>query len=986
MKKNNFFSIAMFAFAALFCGCSNISEPSSAEPDSEKMTVSLSKNEMRAIYAVDYKLSDVSVWTLTFTGTVLGEEKTYEFSTGSDEESSKLAWNSGNNTFSMSKIPVGTYTLEISGSGVNSGKSFSLYGSKTGFSVSAEGVTTEKIDVHLKNESTGNLNLTLSTENLSDTGSLTENNISSFKAVLTPKNGVNNGESIELNSSSGISIVDSNIVLLKEGIPSGWYVISFSFNDGTNQYKYRIGEYSVQIADGITTTSSQKLSCVTEKTYYATNSTSSYAGLAKSYPVNLTKLLGTTFVSSLPDVTDINIFMTGDESAEINIAALTKLQSVLKTNIENKKFNSINIYNSSDTENAVLSITSGSAGSSSAILQTVISGSVVVTAADDDSSLQVTSITPSADSMIITLKNGANLTTEYLNFGNYKIAVRTVDSTTVNDNFTSYVSAPFITYMSTTVDSVEGSILLYSYDGTESLDNWTCSVKSETTTSDDGETTTYGIYALPAASVSNSIVNLSESIAITAVDADSVSYADGSTFTYKDEDLTFSLGGVDGIEISSYTWQLNGQVVGTESSLVLNPTESEAVLPEEENTLSCYVVVNSTVYLAEMNFNFKADYNTNAVYVNSVDSAFMQVFYDSSVTGSTIMTDLSGSVYYAFDGEGNLYVAKFNNSLLLYKYVKSVASGGFSSAASVSADFTDISSSPAYADICYDTVNDLVYVLWTTSVTSDSTTSYVSTVYAFSGSDSAFTQVASTTVSVPATLTTVIAGKFSQIAVYGSDVYLADADLNVLKVDFTVTKTDSGVSVTPGTPSVISLGATITKKLSIDSDKYDSDGWDTAGITDLIVGDGCGNSTSTLYALVREASSSIYGGGTSDKYYFSRGALLTFSTSAGSEITVTGWSTTESKLAEAADSTLCAPLYDEENVFFGPVHFACVMPKKLVIADDGFTTKDASSKNLYNKDGFFVFDIESSSLTQQEASVTMSKPEQANYSSTFTIN
>lgn len=74
--------------------------------------------------------------------------------------------------------------------------------------------------------------------------------------------------------------------------------------------------------------------------------------------------------------------------------------------------------------------------------------------------------------------------------------------------------------------------------------------------------------------------------------------------------------------------------------------------------------------------------------------------------------------------------------------------------------------------------------------------------------------------------------------------------------------------------------------------------------------------------------------------------------------------------------------------FFGPVHFACVMPKKLVIADDGFATKDSTGadENLYNKDGFVVFDIEASSLTYQNASVTMSKPEQANYSSTFTIN
>lgn len=986
MKKINFFSIALIALAGLFYGCSNITELKLGETENDKMVVRLAADKARAIYAVDYEVSDIKDWTLTFTGSILGTEKTYEFSTTSNEEDSKAVWDNSS-TFTVKKIPTGTYTLEITGSGTDSGSnSFTLCGSKTGFIVSADTVTNDAVDIHLKSESTGELSLTLSTENLSDNGSLTANNISSFKAVLTPVS----GDVIELTSDDGINVdTDGNVVLSKKGIPSGWYVLKFEFNDGTNQYKYRINEYNVQIADDITTTSEQTLSCVTQKTYYATNSTSVYAGLTKDYPANLTTLLG-SLASSLPNVTDISVYMTDDEYAEIDVAALTSLQTALSANIDETKYTSINIYNSSDTENAVLCVNNNNPDFTG--VETVIRGSVVVSATDDNTGLAVSSVTPATSAIIVTLKNGAVLNTQSINFGNSTIAFRTVDSTASADNFAFYVSSPFVTYLNTDVDSIEKTLLLYAYNGSEALGTWSCVLKKETTGSDSDEMTTYSVYAVPAASATSNIVSLAESAVITAVDKDSNSYTGGSKITYTDADLTFSLSGLEGVEPSSYQWQLNDSVVGTESTLVLNPTEAEAILPDEENTLACYIVVNSTVYLAEMTFTFKTDYNTNAVYVDSETyskSAIMQVAYDSDASGSEVMTDTSTSAYYTFDAEGNMYAATWGNSLSLYKYVKTVSSGSFPSTQSVYKEFSEITTAPAYADICYDTVNDLVYVLWTIADTSNNTITYSSTVYAFTCADSAFALAASTTVTVPSALTSTIAGKFSQIAVNGSNVYLADADLNVLKVDFTVSQTDNGVTVTPGTPSVISSGTVLTTTVGIDTSRYDSNGWDTAEITDLIVGDGCGNESSTLYALVREASSAIYGGGDNDKYYFSRGALLAFDTlPTAATPTVYGWSKTETKLTKATDSTLCAPLYSDTTSFFGPVHFACVMPKKLVIADDGFATKDSTGadENLYNKDGFVVFDIEASSLTYQNASVTMSKPEQANYSSTFTIN
>ena len=991
MKKISFFSIAVIALAGLFCGCSNITEAKSEAAESDTMVVKLALDEMRAIKAVEYNVSDVKDWTLTFTGTILGTEKTYGFSTTANDEDSKAVWDNSS-SFTVKKIPTGTYSLKITGNGTDSSsKSFTLCGSKTGFTVSADSVTNDAVDIHLKSESTGKLSLTLSTENLTDNGSLTANNIGYFKAVLTPAGGVNNGEAVELTSADGISVDNSgNVGLYKEAIPSGWYVLKFEFNDGTNQYKYRINEYNVQIADDIITTATETLFCVTQETYYATNSTSTYNGKSKAYPANLTNLLG-NLASSLPEVTDVSIYMTdADEDAEIDVAALTELQIAFSKNIDEKKYTSISIYNSSDTENAVLLVNNSNSDVTG--VETVISGSVTVSATDNNTDFAVSSVTPAASSMIVTLKNGAVLNTQSINFNNSSIAFRAVDSAESADNFTAYVSSPFVTYLSTDADSIEKSLLLYAYNGTAALDTWSCICKEETTGSDSDATTTYSVYTVPASGATSSIVNLAETAVITAAD-DSSSYTSGSKITYTDADLTFSLSGLEGVEPSSYQWQLNGSVVGTESTLVLNPTEAEAILPDEENALACYIVVNSTVYIAEMTFTFKADYNTNAVYVDSESSessskSVKQVAYDdSSAKGTEVVTGTFA--YYTFDAEGNMYVATWGNSLSLYKYVKTVSSGNFSSIRYVFNEFTDITTQPAYADICYDTVNDLVYVLWTIADTSNNTTTYTSKVYAFTCSDTAFTSVADTEVSVPEAYTSTIAGNFSQIAVNGSDVYLADADLNVLKVDFSVSQTESGVTVTPGTPSVLILGTVLKTTVGIDSTKYDSSNWDSSEITDLIVGDGCGNESSTLYALVREASSSIYGGGDNDKYYFSRGALLAFDTlSTAVTPTVYGWSKTETKLTQATDSTLCAPLYSETGAFYGPVHFACVMPKKLVIADDGFATKDSTGadENLYNKDGFVVFDIEASSLTYQKAFVTMSKPKQANYSSTFTIN
>lgn len=61
------------------------------------------------------------------------------------------------------------------------------------------------------------------------------------------------------------------------------------------------------------------------------------------------------------------------------------------------------------------------------------------------------------------------------------------------------------------------------------------------------------------------------------------------------------------------------------------------------------------------------------------------------------------------------------------------------------------------------------------------------------------------------------------------------------------------------------------------------------------------------------------------------------------------------------------------TAFFGPEKFCAVVPKKIVIVDDGFYWKAGESDGVIkNKDSIVEFDIEGSTLARGSASVSVS--------------
>lgn len=148
------------------------------------------------------------------------------------------------------------------------------------------------------------------------------------------------------------------------------------------------------------------------------------------------------------------------------------------------------------------------------------------------------------------------------------------------------------------------------------------------------------------------------------------------------------------------------------------------------------------------------------------------------------------------------------------------------------------------------------------------------------------------------------------------------------------------------------------------------------GIYDLQIGDGLGNNTDNLYALIRSCTSYI---ASDTSTIYSNGALV--------EIDVNNYTVKlygnniETQTISIIDGTntsgkdhdfICPNINDNEN-FFGPAKFVALVPKKLVILDDGLSADD-SNKKLINNDYLFEFDI-ASKVIVKGAKVTSSVPE-----------
>ncbi|MGN0717465.1 hypothetical protein [Treponema berlinense] len=956
MKTKRFLQgLAVFAIIVLFAGCTNILDSKTSEKSKENTSVSINFNANgRYISAGSFELNKITLWKVTFEPESDSNEKDIELTWSSDtsdssSNSSSPSLNYSEGVLNAKLIPIGTYDITLEGSYSEGNSTVTVSGTKENVTVSSETAKNNiTVLVGLKKDSSasGSLELSFNTTGISNYA----------PALLVTLKNIQTGDieySTDLKTLGfGASSDGSLYILTGENIAPGWYKLEFYHSDSV-KIEIPSDKMMVEIASGIKTTDSDiKLSGTSVKKYYATNDTSESAkkmnGLSVSSRKNLTALLE-NLTENWPDVSNVDIFM--DKVPEIDIKTFNELKEKLG---DSKNF-SIALGESSSPIIAAYS------DSDTNTVNTVLSGSACLVATDGNKKIEINNLSVGQDqvnSIDITLKNGAciDVTGEMSVSGNLNIyAIKDGEDGTVQDNFALYITTPFFSSSSHT-DA--GVFSLREYASKDVSDQNTIISVPKEAGSDSCE-----FYIKPASMKGITAVSSTDfSIAAYYISgADEDVYVSGSVIPYEPSDLVISLKYPDGIEIKNCLWYLNGESfddTGSETT-GFDPTQNDSLKLDDTNVISCFVFEGEKLYLCEFNFTFKTPSRSAAVWFSGENYNYsMKQIYDytdSAATESTIK-EKSTLKYYCFDKNYNLWTVIYENALVLNKYSMKVSTYSYSATPDLTNELSEITSEPS--DMCYDTVNEYIYLL----VSSDNAVS----VYAVStGSEPAI--VASALIDISALKTV----NFTNIAVNGNDFYFADSSCNVYKATGTVTSD----SITIETPSLVKSLASTDILEGYDSSKYNN--YDSISITDLQFGDGLGYGTEHVYALVKEASSGL--GYNDPDYFYSRGALVKINVKDGST-NIFGWTSEQKELSYTYNTGSYTDYYctpdgtDSTNTaFYGPENFCAVVPKKIVIVDDGFYWKAGESDGVIkNKDSIVEFDIEGSTLARGSASVSVS--------------
>ena len=993
MKKKLFLCVALTALIATFFGCSNMLNTTVSNDSTVNgmpIQISLSKEAGRYVKAVEnWSIDDVYAWKVKLTEETTNTTEVGYWDNGytithDEKETITVEYNTETKTFGMSKVATGTYTLEIMSTSTSD--NFTVYGKTTGFVIDSEKTNSKTMFVDLKRETTGSLNLDFS---LNDT--LTSDDITNkLKAVLTPLTG--NGDTKEYTLSTdtnadflatvGDSSTVNSITLKVSSLDSGFYKLSFTDLNTNTKYKYCVSSdcQIIEIADDTSTTATVSLNRSTEKNYFATNDSANvgYNGLSASSPDEINELL-TSFTTELPKNSYINVYMDSSVPV-IEASTITALQNSLGNSTEDYQI-AITVYQSQNSSNPSLIIETAISDSTTTV-NTYIHGDIAIKATDDVTAVTVTkigNITSINDftSINATLVDGATITTtEITNMDDYKLYL-SAETSAGEDNLSAYTASPMLT-ISNDANSTASSLV--------EIKSESYKARFDTSSTDAGTVTS--VYAQLVGSGTSNITEFASSASIaataTASDATTTNYKTGAVIPYSSDTVTFSLSGVDS-EISAYSWLLNSNTAGSESTMSLTPTTSKYVVPDETNTVSLNVQINDTWYYSEFTFTFSSTDYSRAVYITTDSynnpNGIYEADYANASSGtafSSISVDSSSHTAFTFDNSQNLWITSYADCLKLTKNSKLVSDSTFANGSSTEYNLTGIAfTNLSNIDVTYDTVDNVIYVLAVESSSDDSgTTTYTSKIYAFNLANlTESTTTANSTVTIDTSTWTdvlstagITSVKFTKIAVNDTTAYLADSAYNVFKVTNLTTK-----------PSPSYVGNLATK-LNI------TEGTDYLTLTDMQIGDGFGNDTSNLYVLMRQHTITYDGiQPNNGSTYYSRGALCKIDSSNENAVTSYGFSTTstEDTINTNKTQTFYTPGETPTSVeFYGPRYFAAVCPNKLVIADDGFYyTNTGDHGTVTNKDGFLEFDIDATDnqLSRTSANVTISTPNVTNY-------
>ena len=1036
MKTKSFFNgLAVFALALVFAGCSDLlqTKNSSAENASAgkneagtgSFEISVDAGE-RYIAAVDYDVNKIESWKIvlkektedgeepadpiTLTCPTTGEAET------SDSSSPSVSYDKNSKTLHAQRIPSGKYDIELEGTYRENEITVTLYGVKTGITVSSDSAKNSvKVLVGLKKQAgkSGSLSLGFTDKALS----FVENKLS--PVVKLTKIGDASVVYSTAGDSPALTFTDSetdatSYTLTGSSLEPGWYKIEFAVSESGYTLRIPGDKTMVEIASGITTTATGiEISLVSSKIYYATNDASAVNknGLAASSRKNINALLE-KLAEGLPAVQEVEIHM--DEEPEIEVSALNGLASAMETQKADERIYIYDDKNGSTPVSFRLDIGEDSEKNPIYEAKIDIAGSVVLLGSEKGKVLTVSSfitsgIVVSAEEVYVTLKNGASL-----NLGDG------VELSTDNllrlcaDDFSSYSVNPIVK-TSTANEAIY--VELYKTGATEKPTTEYTLIQK-----DNGDSTyPYSYYVKPASDKVFSAVTASDALTITAYYTITTEGESGETtettqtkievsapIPYDDAPLTFKISGMDGeIELKYVCyWYLNGKTIDTsntsgDATFTFNPHDVEKVNVDDTNTVSCYVSCGGVLYLKEYKFNFAKPSASAAVWMDSVTSPSNAVFnqvmdFDEgtpAVVGKDEMSD-----YYTFDDECTLWTVTTgyaDDSLMVTSYPILLSVGKYSDKDKIDG-VTGVSGS--IVDVCYDVKTKALYVLtqfWNESgcsynINKISRAEFYKAIADYeNGTIGSLTMpvTATATVTLPTTDSTATGSDatMTQLAVCGSTFYFADSECKVYKVDIdTFANSENSLSVGN---IILNLKDTETypvltgfnEKLYENDEGYDDDN-NSLSVTDLQVGDGFGNFTDDLYVLVREYSSFMQGDPNDN--LFSRGALVKIKMDNNGYTQYGWWSDTENafKLTfklpsedETFTNIFYTPSADSTDKFFGPVKFCAVAPKKLVVLDDGFIWSEADSM-LKNKDSIFEFDIENASLTRKGAAISVSVP------------
>lgn len=960
MKTKRFLQgLAAFAIIVLFAGCTNILDSKTAEKSKENTSVSINFNANgRYISAGSFELNKITSWKVTFEPKGDSNEKDIELAWPSETSDSSSNSNSPSLNYSegvlnAKLIPTGIYDITLEGSYSEENGTVTVSGTKEDVTVSAETAKNYiTVLVGLKKDSSvsGSLELSFNTTDITNYA----------PALLGTLKNIQTGDikysTEKKNLDFGASADGSAYILTGTDIAPGWYKLEFYHSDSV-KIEIPSDKMMVEIASGIKTTDSGiKLSGTFVKKYYATNdnleSDQKMNGLSVSSRKNLTALLE-TLKENWPDVPEVEIFM--DKAPAIDIKTFNELKKTLGDSknlsicLGESTSPIIAAYSNSDT-NAV---------------NTVLSGSAWLVATDGNKKFEITNLNVGknqTNSIDITLKNGACLDVigEMSISGNLNIYVikDSEDGTKLQDNFVSYITTPFFSsFYHTDVNSFS----LREYASKEVSEHNTIISVSGETGSDSCE------FCIKPASMKGITAESSDKLSIGAYyssGSDNSVYVSGSAIPYESSYLEIKLNYPEGIEIKNCLWYLNGESFDDSGSELtgFDPTQASSLIVDGTNVISCFASVGEKLYLCEFKFTFLTPTRSAAVWFSGEQYNYsMKQIYDytdSAATESIIKEKLT-SKYYCFDKNYNLWTAIPGNALTLNKYSMKVSTGSYSTTPDLEKQLLGITS---LSDMYYDCVNEYIYLL----VNGDSAVS----VYAVStGSEPAI--VASAQIDISTLKTTTL----TNIAVNGNDFYFADSSdssCNVYKATGTVTF--GSIDIKP--PTFVKNLASSDILKGYDSSNYDT--YDSISITDLQFGDGLGYGTEHVYALVKETSWGL--GFNRSDYFYSRGALVKIKVQ-DSSIEKFGWTSEVKELNYTYNGGSYTDYYctpdvadSSKTAFFGPEKFCAVVPKKIVIVDDGFywKTGDSGDGTIKNKDSIVEFDIDSSTLARGSASVSVS--------------